>query len=68
MMSSTAARVGLGAQHARVRSTCCDEAAVGEAVAAEQQVVDHRRVLEQLDVLERARDAVFDDAVARHAA
>src|SRR5205085_11100382 len=35
--------------------------------AAEEQVLEHGRVLEQLDVLERARDSAPRDLVRRHA-
>ena len=37
------------------------------AVAADEQVAQHARVVEQLDVLERARDAHAGDLVRRHA-
>jgi hypothetical protein len=40
---------------------------VAVAVAADQQVLQHRGVLEQLDVLEGAGDAQPRDLVGRHA-
>ncbi len=48
--------------HARREEHLRDEVGPRPAMPADQQVFQHRRVLEQLDVLERARDAE-----ARHA-
>ena len=52
------------AQHQHI---VAQQRAVVEAVAPEQQVVEHGAALEQLDVLEGARDAAVHHLVARQA-
>ena len=52
--------------HARQEQQLLHEARAPVGVAAEQQVLQHGGVLEQLDVLERPRDAPPGDLVRRH--
>ena len=52
--------------HARQEQQLLDEARAPVGVAAEEQVLQHGGVLEQLDVLEGARDAAPGDLVGRH--
>jgi hypothetical protein len=54
------------ARVAGVKKTLAPEqVALAVRVAPDQQVVQHRRVFEQLDVLEGARDAQRSDGVRR---
>ncbi len=53
--------------HARQEHELLDEARFPVGVAAEQEVLQDRGVLEELDVLEGARDAAPGDLVRRHA-
>jgi hypothetical protein len=56
----------LEGEHPGQEEQFLDEARAGVRVTAEEQVLQHRRVLEQLDVLEGARDAPPGDLVGRH--
>ena len=53
----------LGALHAREEEEIGEQPGAAVAVAADQQVVKDGRVLEELDVLERPRDAEAGDLV-----
>jgi hypothetical protein len=55
----------LRAAHARREQQLLPQRAATVAVATDEQVLQHGGVLEQLDVLERARDAELGDAVRR---
>ena len=66
---STFSRAAISARRAfGVKSSSLPQAGAAVRVAADQQVLQHGRVLEQLDVLERARDAERGDLVRRHVA
>ena len=66
MTRSTASRAATSAARALgVNTSSLHEVVRAMRVAADQQVLQHGRVLEQLDVLERARDAEPGDLVRR---
>ena len=67
MTSSTALAVAQLSRAARPRVNSSSAKMLGRAaaVAADQQVVEHGGVLEQLDVLERAGNAAPGDGVRR---
>ena len=55
----------LGAAHARQEQQLFGEVGGAMPMAPDQQVLQHGRVLEQLDVLERARDAALRHMMRR---
>ena len=59
------ARATSARRAAPVNSRSCQQAGAAVRVAADQQVLQHGGVLEQLDVLEGARDAQRGDRVRR---
>ena len=60
-----ALRAASARRTAGVNSSSCHSEVRAVPVAADQQVLQHGRVLEQLDVLEGARDAELGDTVRR---
>ncbi len=65
MLDPAAMLLFIGA-HARQEQHLLPELGRAMAVTADQQIAEHGRVLEQLDVLEGAGDAEPRDAVGRH--